>query len=144
MGAVKYLLDTNVISEERKKARMSPVFRAWRDGVDDQELCLSVLVIGEVRRGIEALRRRDQLQAAALDGWFQNLQVMYAPRILPVGVQVADLWGRLQVPNPLPEVDGLLAATAIVHGLTLVTRNFKGVQATGCQCLNPFDPAVAS
>lgn len=55
-------------------------------------------------------------------------------------IQIANLWGRLQVPNPLPEVDGLLAATAIVHGLTLVTRNIKDVQATGCPCLNPFEP----
>jgi predicted nucleic acid-binding protein len=139
---VKYLLDTNAISEERKKARMSPIFRAWRDGVDEQDLCMSVLVVGEIRRGIESLRRRDTIQAAAIDGWFQKLQLVYAPRILPVDVPIADLWGRLQVPNPLPEVDGLLAATEIVHGLVLVTRNVNDVRATGCRCINPFEPAV--
>jgi predicted nucleic acid-binding protein len=99
-----------------------------------------VLVVGEIRRGIEALRRRDPIQAAPLDGWFQGLQVVHASRILVVDVQVADLWGRLQVLNPLPEVDGLLAATALVHNLVLVTRNVKYVQGTGVQCLNPFEP----
>jgi predicted nucleic acid-binding protein len=120
---------------------MNPAFRAWRDSVDEEDFCLSVLVVGELRRGIEALRRRDPIQAAALDRWFQSLQAIYASRILEVDVQIADLWGRLQVPNPLPPIDSLLAATAIVHNLVLVTRNLKDVQATGARCINPFDAA---
>jgi predicted nucleic acid-binding protein len=133
-----YLLDTNVLSEERKKARMDPTFRAWRESIDERDVYLSVLVVGEVRRGIEMLRRRDPLQALPLDRWLERLQLTFADRILDVNVQVADLWGRLQVPNPLPEVDGLLAATALVHDLLLVTRNVKDVQATGARCLDPF------
>jgi predicted nucleic acid-binding protein len=137
-----YLLHTNVFSEERKKARMDPVFRVWREGVDEGDFYLSVLVMGEMRRGIERLRRRDAIQAAPLDRWFDGVMATFADRILDVNVQVADTWGRLQVPNALPEVDGLLAATAIVHGLVLVTRNVKDVQATGCRCLNPFEPGA--
>jgi toxin FitB len=133
-----YLLDTNVFSEERKKARMDPTFRAWRESIDERDVHLSVLVVGEIRRGIEILRRRDPLQALPLDRWFERLQVTFADRILDVNVQVADLWGRLQVPNSLPEVDGLLAATALVHDLVLITRNVKDVEATGVRCLNPF------
>jgi toxin FitB len=133
-----YLLDSNVFSEERKKARMDPTFRAWRESIDECDVHLSVLVVGEVRRGIEIVRRRDPLQAVPLDRWFERLQLTFADRILDVNVQVADLWGRLQVPNPLPEVDGLLAATALVHDLVLVTRNVKDVHATGVRCLNPF------
>jgi toxin FitB len=120
---------------------MDPTFRAWRKTVDEQEFYLSVLVVGEIRRGIEILRRRDPVQTAPLERWFQRLHVVHATRILEVNVQVADLWGRLQVPNPLPEIDGLLAATAIVHDLVLVTRNVKDIQATGARCLNPFVPA---
>lgn len=137
---MKYLLDTNVISEERKKARMSPAFRAWRDSVEEQDFCLSVLVVGEIRRGVETLRQRDPIQAVALDRWLQGLEALYASRILVVNVQIADLWGRLQVPDPLSPIDGLLAATATVHNLVLVTRKAKDVEATGVRCLNPFEP----
>jgi predicted nucleic acid-binding protein len=98
-----------------------------------------VIVLGEIRRGVERIRRRDLAQAAVLERWLDQLQSLYAETILDVDVRVADLWGRLQVPNPLPEVDGLLAGTAIVHGLVLVTRNVKDVQGTGVQCLNPFE-----
>jgi predicted nucleic acid-binding protein len=137
---VKYLFDTNVISEYRKKARMNPVFRNWIAGIDQSDVALSVLVLGEVRRGIEAVRHRDPVTAVELDQWLSTLEVVYAARILPIDARIADLWGRLQGTNPLSPVDGLIAATALVHGLTLVTRNVRDVHATGIPCLNPFEP----
>jgi predicted nucleic acid-binding protein len=135
---VSYLLDTNVVSEERKKERMSTSYRAWRDSIAAQDLYLSVLVIGELRRGIELLRRRDPRQAAPLDLWLSNLERAHTARIIPIDAKIADLWGRIQVPNPLPAIDGLLVATAMVHDLVLVTRNIRDVEATGVRCHNPF------
>jgi toxin FitB len=136
---VKYLFDTNAISEYRKKARMSPAFRAWVSELDEGDVALSVLVLGEVRRGIESVRLRDPATAASLDLWFTRLEVTFASRILPVDERVADLWGRMQAPNPLSPVDGLIAATALVHGLTLVTRNVRDMQATGVTLIDPFE-----
>jgi hypothetical protein len=106
--------------------------------VGDQELFLSVLVVGEIRQGVEAVRTRDPVSAARLERWLSTLIESYAERILPVDLGVATLWGRLNVPEPTPAVDGLLAATAIVHGLTLVTRNTRDVARTGVQLVNPF------
>lgn len=94
--------------------------------------------MGELRKGIESLRRRDLSAAGGLEAWFHELEVTYADRILPIDQQIAEQWGRLNVPDPLPVVDGLLAATAKVHGLTLVTRNLKDVKRTGVDCIDPF------
>lgn len=99
---------------------------------------LSALVVGEIRQGIVGLRRRDARQADALDRWLQELTSTYADRVLPVTTPVAEEWGRLNIPDPLPVVDGLLAATAIVHGLTVVTRNTDDVAHTGVRVFNPF------
>ncbi|HEX5415945.1 MAG TPA: type II toxin-antitoxin system VapC family toxin, partial [Chloroflexota bacterium] len=110
-------------------------------GVD---LYLSVLVVGEIRQGIERLRRRDPAQAGVFDAWLSQLQREYADHILPVSAGVAEEWGRLNVPDRLPVVDGLLAATAKVHGLTLVTRNIADVARTGVPLLNPFDDVSSS
>jgi len=134
---VSYLLDTNVISEVRKANGNADV-RAWFASVPGHELYLSVLVVGEIRQGIERLARRDPPQAAALERWLGQLRGRYADRILPVTTAVAEVWGRMNVPDPLPAVDGLLAATASVHGLTLVTRNTADVERTGVKVLNPF------
>jgi toxin FitB len=111
----------------------------WLEEVDDEDLHLSVLVLGELRQGIERLRGRDPAAAARLDRWFGRLSEGYAGRILPVDERVAQLWGRLNVPDPLPAVDGLLAATALVHELTLVTRNTRDVSRTGARVFNPFE-----
>lgn len=132
-----WLLDTNIISELRKGERADPRLRAWfADAVDDT-LFTSVLVVGEIRRGIESLRRRDAPSALALELWLAGLTDDFADRILPVDRTVAEEWGRLSVPDPVPTVDGLLAATALVHGLTLVTRNTRDVARTGVPLLDP-------
>lgn len=133
-----FLLDTNVVSELRKGARADARVKAWFADVDERGLFLSVLVAGELRQGVERLRSRDAPAAARLDRWCSDLIAGYAERLLPVDARVADLWGRLNVPDPISAVDGLLAATAIVHGLTLVTRNVKDIARTAVQVHNPF------
>lgn len=138
---MSYLLDTNVVSEARKPRGDANV-KAWMASVAGAELYLSVLVVGEIRQGIERLRRRDAEQASVYDTWLAELWRQFPGRILPVSGEVAERWGRMNVPDPLPAVDGLLAATAAVHGLTLVTRNTRHVERTGVRLLNPFEPVT--
>jgi toxin FitB len=135
---VSYLLDSNVVSELRKREHADANLLEWFIAVDDSELFLSVLTLGELRRGIDSIQRRDRARALALNRWFRALVTEYEPRILPVDQRVAEEWGRLNAATTLPVVDSLLAATAHVHRLTLVTRNMKDVLRTGVPCLNPF------
>jgi predicted nucleic acid-binding protein len=135
---VSLLLDTNVVSELRKGRRADGSLRSWFAGVSEHDIHLSVLVLGELRRGIEAIRGRDTRQAVALERWLGELLAAHAERILPVDAAVAEQWGRLTATRPASVVDTLMAATALVHGLTLVTRNVKDVRWTGVACLNPF------
>ena len=135
---MSFLIDTNVISELRKGARADAKVRDWFQSVGDGELYLSVLVIGELRQGVEGLRRRDPPAAAKLDRWLHELVQRHADRTLPVDAAIADRWGRLNVPDLAPTIDGMLAATALVHSLTLVTRNTRDVRRTGVRYLDPF------
>lgn len=112
--------------------------KAWISSVPAGDLYLSVLVIGEVRRGIERLARRDPDQAVVYEAWLDTVLRDYADRILPVDAETADEWGRLSVPDPVPIVDGLMAATAKVRGMTFVTRNTADVERTGVALLDPF------
>ncbi len=134
---MSWLLDTNVVSEIRKGSRGNPGVVRWASGRTD-EAWLSVLTVGEIRRGIELKRRRDEISAGHLEVWLQGLLGAFESRILPVDARVAEVWGRLNVPDPMPTVDALLAATALVHGLTLVTRNVRDVEGTGVKVLSPF------
>jgi toxin FitB len=135
---VNYLLDTNVLSELRKGKRANVGLIAWMTEAADDDLYLSVLVIGELRQGVERIRRRDAASAAGLERWLAGLIEAHGERILPIDVRICELWGRLNVPNPLPAVDGLLAATALVHDLVLVTRNTRDVARAGVRTVNPF------
>jgi len=135
---LSYLVDTNVISELRKGQRCNPGVASWFAEIAAEEIYLSALTVGEIRKGIESIRRRDEERAQALDAWLGELLESHADRILPVDEVIAEVWGRFNVPDPLPVLDSLLAATASVHGLTLVTRNLKDVERTGVECLNPF------
>jgi toxin FitB len=137
---VRYLLDTNVLSEARKRERANAHVRAWFHGAVADQLHTSVLVLGELRQGIESKRRNDPAGAASLERWLRALEEHYAERVLPVDARVADQWGRLDAARPLPPVDGLLAATALVHDLTVVTRNTRDFEAAGVDFVNPFDP----
>jgi toxin FitB len=134
---MSFLLDTNVLSEARKPVG-DPGVRAWFATVRGADLYVSVLVVGEIRQGITRLQRRDPVQALVYETWLAALYQHYADRLLPVTTAIAEEWGRLNVPDPLPVIDGLLAATASVHGLTLVTRNTADFARIGVPFLNPF------
>ena len=135
---LKFLLDTNVISEIRKLERTDPNVAKWVAQTPVKEIGTSVLVLAEIRRGIELKRRRDAEQAAALDRWFAQMRTRLGDRVLPIDEPIAEAWALLSVPDPLPLIDGLLAATAKVHGLMLVTRNTADVARTGVAILDPF------
>ena len=134
-----YLLDTNVVSELRKRERADANVRRWFDDNAGAEFWLSVLVVGELRRGVESIARRDAEAAVTLRAWLDSTVSDYEDRILPITVTIAERWALLSVPDPVPVVDGLLAATAIEHELRLVTRNVDHVQRTGVALVNPFD-----
>jgi toxin FitB len=102
------------------------------------EIGTSVIVLAEIRRGIELKRRSDPEQAKSLDRWFVQMRTRLDDRVLPVDEPIAEAWALLNVPDPLPLIDGLLAATAKMHGLTLVTRNIGDIARTGISLLDPF------
>ncbi len=132
------LLDTNVLSELRKGKRCDPAVRQWFEGTPDEELFVSVLVLGEIRQGIERIRLRDLASAQVLDHWLRGIVVEFADRILPVDERVADKRGRSGLQHPIPVIDGLLAATALVHDLVVVSRDEEGFRNTGVRVFNPF------
>ena|SRR5664280_2309287 len=132
-----YLIDTCIISELRK-ASCNPGVAAWMTSIQPDEAFLSVLTFGEIRRGIELRRPKDARAAGALDRWLSGLETHYSDRILPITPAIADRWGRLSPSQPLPVTDGLLAATALEHKLTIVTRNMADFQRSGANTLNPF------
>lgn len=134
---MSFLLDTNVVSEIRKPNRNAGV-SAWFEGVDSGDLYLSVLVVGEIRQGIERLRRRNPKQSDVFERWLTVLKKDFDERLLPVSSSVAERWGLLNSVRPLPVVDGLLAATAIEHDLTLVTRDDRTLAESGARLLNPW------
>lgn len=134
-----YLIDTNVISELQKSRRTDKNVQAWFDKTPENEMFLSVLVVGEIRLGIERLRRRDVEQALVLEQRLLTLQSKMAGHILPVTQAITNRWGIINAGDPLPIIDSLLAATAIEHDLVLVTRNISDVERSGARLLNPFD-----
>jgi toxin FitB len=135
---VKYLLDTNVISEARKPRGDERVKR-WISSVPVEDLYLSVLTLGEVRRGIGLLERRDPAQAEVYKAWLTTVLRDYVDRIVPVDAEAAEEWGSINARDPVPVVDGLMAATAKVRNMTFVTRNTSDVARTGVRLLNPFE-----
>jgi predicted nucleic acid-binding protein len=135
-----YLLDTDVVSELRRR-EPDPHVLGWYQAVPSAQLFLSVLTVGEIQVGIERLRRKDAVQADALERWFRGLRSTYRDHVIDVDMETAQEWGRLNVPDPLPVVDGLLAASAKVRGWTLVTRNIADLARSGVALLNPFDPS---
>ena len=135
---MSYLIDTSVLVELRKGRRANARVRRWLRSVDDDALFLSVLAIGELRRSVEALRGGEPAAAARLEAWLHELVESHADRIVGVDAAVADRWGRLSVAGSISAVDGLLAATALVHALTLVTRNVREIAETGVRHVDPF------
>jgi len=138
-----YLLDTTVVSELRKR-RPDPHVLAWYDTVTSAEIFISALAIGEIRLGIERLLRKDNAQPDLLEHWLRGLHATYRDHVVDVDADVAEEWGRLNVPDPLPVIDGLLAASARIRGWTLVTRNTADLARSAVRLLNPFDPPSAT
>lgn len=136
---MSYLLDTNVVSEARKGARADPGLLRWLSSVNEEELYISVLVVGEVRQGIERLRRRDPEQASVYESWLTELRESYCERIVELTLADAERWGRMNVPDPLPAVDSLMAAQARRRDLVLVSANTGDFERTGAEILNPFE-----
>lgn len=138
---MKFLLETNIISELRKPpGRRDQALERWFREVDPDALFLSVLVVGEIRKGSESKRADDPAQTIALEAWLDNLIEGYGERILPIDLATAQLWGRAQRIRPFPVIDSLLAATAQTHGLRLVTSNVEDLHGWPARDLliNPF------
>lgn len=135
---MSYLIDTNIISEVRKGDRCDQHVAAWYASIADRDLFLSTLVLGEIRKGIELARPRDADKAAALERWLRQVEAAFGSRVLGIDNAVSDQWGRMSAIRPIPVIDGLLAATAMTNGLTLVTRNDRDIVGLGAAVLNPF------
>ena len=136
---MSFLLDTNVVSEIRNPNPDRNVL-AWLEASDQRDLYISVLAIGELTKGIARRRRRDPRAAASLGHWLRGIDEMFSDRVIPIDASIATTWGNLNAERTLPVIDSLLAATAEVRGLTLVTRNVKDMEATGVGCINPWTP----
>ena len=136
-----YLVDTNVISEARKKSKANTGVRAFfKQAIKDEtRIFISVVTVGELRRGVESIRYRgDVRQTNQLEKWLENLMDEYQDHILDINQDIAQLWGRLRVPHPENALDKQIAATALIYELTVVTRNHKDFVKTGVRALNPF------
>ena len=136
-----FLLDTNILSELRKASRCDAGVRAWFEASPAEELFVNVLVLGEIRQGIERIRLRDEGQARALEKWLRWISTEFAERILSVDEKVADEWGRLGLRQPVPVLDAFVAATAMVHDLTVVSRDEAGFRNAGVRVINTFTKA---
>ncbi len=133
-----WLLDTNVVSELRKRDRINVGVRRWVDAAAEKDLFLSALTLGEIRKGVELLCPRDPVQATLLEQWLNSLKKQFDGRLLQIDSEIAERWGRLQGVRPLPIIDALIAATCLRHDLTLVTRNNADFHDLGVSLLNPF------
>ncbi|HKW02942.1 MAG TPA: type II toxin-antitoxin system VapC family toxin [Vicinamibacterales bacterium] len=135
---MSFLLDTNVVSELRRGDAANPGVIKWFDDQSPRELFLSAITVGEIRQGIEQLRARDARQSMFLDRWLKGLVEFYEDRLLYVDGDVAEEWGRMRARRGAPVVDALIAATARVHDLTIVTRNMRDFRVLGVRVLNPW------
>lgn len=134
---MKILLDTNVLSETRRRSADSQVM-AWLGAFDPPDLWLSVITLGELTNGVARLERREPERARSIAAWIASIRSEYAARILDIDVTVAEEWGRLSAIRTLPVADGLLAATASARGLTLATRNTRDFAGLGIALVDPW------
>lgn len=134
-----YLLDTNIISEIRKGPDCHPSVRAWFTSISDDEIFISAIALGEIRRGIEKIRAKSRQKAESLEAWLSEIFDRYEDNILPVDHRVADTWGRMTSQRTVATLDGLMAATAKAYELTFVTRNISDVADLDVALLNPFE-----
>lgn len=133
------LIDTNVISELKRGRKAAPSVLAWFENLLPENVFTSVIVLGEIRRGIELVARRDKTQAEALEQWYETVRNRLGNRVLAVDEPIMALWARISVPDMLPAYDGLIAATALAHGLIVATRNTQDYRRAGVQAVNPWE-----
>ncbi len=134
-----FLLDTNVVSELRKTTRAEPTVRAWASGHSPDLFHLSTMTLMELEIGVLRIERRDKPQGERLRHWLQQVVVaQFEGRILAIDAVIARVCAKLHVPDPRPERDALIAATALVHGLIVVTRNTADFEPMGIAVLNPW------
>jgi len=136
---VKYLVDTNVISEIRKGTRGNRQVLNWWNSIHESQVFLSVLTVGEIHRGIVGIGRKDLHQAHHLEAWLDGLIQVFSNRLIPVDQRAALVWAEICIGRTLPMIDSLMAATAISMNLTFVTRNTKDIQDCGVRYINPFE-----
>ncbi len=135
---MSFLLDTNVLSELRRGPQADENVRAWELATREDERFTSIIVIAELMKGVEVRTRKDAGGGAALDRWVKHVVSEFEGRILPVDLSVASMWARLMAPRSRPPIDMLIAATAVAHGLALVTRNAADFEETGARLINPW------
>ena len=133
-----FLLDTNVVSETRRRTP-DPKVMKWLAQIDPSDLCISAMTVGEIAKGVEMRARQDPAQAIDLESWLTTIRTDYADQIIAIHADIAVAWGRLAAKRTLPVVDGLLAATAAVYGMTLATRNERDFANLGIRVLNPWN-----
>lgn len=136
---MSFLLDTNVLSELRRGRKCNPNVHTWAESTRSAQHWISVLSLGEIRKGIELLRRKSPDLCPAFESWLVEIETSYNGFILPITDAIADRWGHLQAKQTMPGIDALIAATAHVHHLTVVTRNTADFAASGVSVLNPFE-----
>ena len=134
---MNFLLDTNVISELRRQ-RPDPQVMSWLKRADPTTLWVSVLSLGEIAKGAAKCAMRDRAQAVVYFQWLYTVRSEYADRTIAVDTEISEAWGQLAAKRPLPVVDGLLAATALVRAMTFVTRDTRDVADTGVRTVNPW------
>jgi predicted nucleic acid-binding protein len=135
---VNVLVDTNVVSELKRGRKAAPRVVKWFSEIPPERVFTSVIVLGEIRRGIELVARRDKAQAGILEDWYASIRRRLGDRVLPVDEPVMAAWARISVPDMLPTYDGLIAATALVHGLTVVTRDTEDYRRARVPVIDPW------
>jgi hypothetical protein len=132
------LVDTNVISELKRGRNADTAVVAWFGSMPPERIFTSVIVLGEIRRGIELIARRDKPQAVFLERWYMDMRTRLDDRVLAVDEAVVTIWSKISVPDMLPAYDGLIAATALAHGMAIVTRNALDYRRVGIEVIDPW------
>ncbi|MFM2167200.1 MAG: hypothetical protein RIS79_1571 [Verrucomicrobiota bacterium] len=134
-----FLLDTNVLSELRKDSKADDKVRKWARMHASHRHCISAITIGEIRKGIELLRLKSPQQCPAFESWLANIKTEFSGQVLDITEEIAERWGALMAKRPRPAIDGYLAATALEHGLKIVTRNTADFADSGVAVINPWE-----
>ncbi len=135
---MSFLVDTNVVSELKRGRNAASAVAQWFESLPPEQVFTSVIVLGEIRRGIELIARRDRPQAEVLERWYTGMRRRLDTRVLLIDEPIMMMWSRISVPDPLPTYFGLLAATALVHDMTVATRNTSDFRRVGAKVLDPW------